>query len=137
MITNNFEKRLIEFTDWDSKVNLSVPVENIASMKVMWMNYETASTGGKLLKMRLKSIGSNGLHMLADGSTEEYFYATALDSRANVAIYNDYFNDIRDIYFDKPIPRLWSFEIEIRINNEPAYDITSLNPLVVEFGFYH
>ncbi|MDP2059344.1 MAG: hypothetical protein Q8J97_06380, partial [Flavobacteriaceae bacterium] len=133
----NFTKALFEFTSWSNQIKLPVPILNVKSIKMRWMFYETASTGGRMLKMGFKHLGSNGVHYLNNGETDDYFYSTSLDSRANVALYNENFTGEHDVYFASRIPKLTNFEIEFTINNAPALDITNLNPLIVEFGFYH
>ena len=137
MSKKNYDKRLFVFESWSNRIKLPKPVENIASMKVRWLSYETQSTGAYVLKASMRHIQSNGLQMLNDGSTDDYFYSCALDSRANVGHVNENYTDEHDVYFDNVIPKLHQFDIEFKVNNQPALDITPSNPLVMEIGFYH
>lgn len=129
-------KGLFQFTSWKSKVNLPIPFEEIEKIRVRWMSYETGSTGGRFIKVRFPHMETNGVHYLGDGSTTDYFFATAIDARANVSHYYENFSGEHDIVLGKPIPKLWSFDIEFTINDAPAFDITVSNPITMEIGFY-
>lgn len=129
------QKRLYTFTNWNQLVKMSIPIENVGKLKVRWLHYETQSTGNRVLKLSFKHLGSSGIQLFSDGQTDDYFFATPLDTRANVGIYFENFTEEYDLYFDNRIPEIWNFAVEIKIDDEPASDVSSLNPLIVEFTF--
>ena len=133
-----FEKQLFVLEDWKVKIDLPKPIEDVKSIKLNWLYYETSSNGGRFFTMAMNFTGfrNNGLFIRNNGATNDFFYSTSLDSRANVSLYTDNFVGEHDVYINPPLPKLWSFELEMRINGQPAFDITPANPVIVEFRFY-
>ena len=53
-----------------------------------------------------------------------------------MCLYSDFTPTSFDLIFDKPIQSINQFTLEATINGISATDITTLNPLVFEMGFY-
>jgi hypothetical protein len=129
------KKLKLELTSWRNTINLPNPVENVSAVKVKWITYTTASAGNKELSLSCDKFNQNGDNIFSNGSNAKYFFSFPIDPANDVTcVYTNPLGDI-DATFET-IRSLDRFIIEISINGAPSNDITSLNPVNIELGFY-
>ena len=126
--------RFFEFESWNPDIKMTMPWENVKKIKIRWLSYDTATTGNRYLKIKFKHLASAGIHELADGSNDDFFYMLPLNKLKDVNIYESNNGPSSwDYIFDNVKPQLRDFKLEFWINENPAYDITSLNKLSIMF----
>lgn len=130
------KKLKFRLESWKSTVYLPQSYENVASIKIRYLLYTTANAGNEDLTISCNDFKASGYLINADGSNADYFFSTPLDTTANVTCLSANYTGEMDITFDNPIRSINQFTLECLINNLPTNDITTLNPVVIEMGFY-
>lgn len=132
------ETRKIKLTlqSWKNIINLPVPILKVKALKVKYLFYTTASTGGRDLTISCSDWTQNGMQINNDGSNSLYFFSFPIDSQSDVSnVFTNYLEE-KDVIFPYPIQSIDRFTLEIKINGIPTNDISPSNPLIMELQFY-
>lgn len=125
------KERLVKIINWKQAIDLHV--EDVQSVKIGWLIYKTDSVDNYFIQLKLSNFPKIGQYNRNDGSTFDYFYCQPLDPQPDVVCLNSGTEQPMR-YFDNKIS-LFRSELEIYINDNPAYDITASNPLYISFLF--
>jgi hypothetical protein len=122
----------IKITSAQTQINLPFPIDNVSKMKVKKIRYTTASSGNEYLLVKISGWADNIFIDKTTGMLHYYTVFMGLDTSLGSMQYAENPFTIYDIEKETPF-KINSFNIEILINGQWAVDISTVNPLYVEF----
>ncbi len=135
----HLQKLHVKLTHWENDFSLTVPFENVKAINIRMISYSTASEGNFDMKIFTSSFKNSGFFITNNqtGTVNSYFYSLPLNPAKDVlCTMTNYQASDMDLNFKYPIRTIGDLNLQIFINNLPALDITPLNPVVMELGFY-
>ncbi len=135
----HLQKLHVKLTHWENDFSLTVPFENVKAINIRMISYTTATEGNFDMKIFTSSFKNSGYFILNNqtGTVNSYFYSFPLNPAKDVlCTMTNYLASDMDLNFKYPIRTVGDLNLQLFINNLPASDISDLNPVILELGFY-
>jgi hypothetical protein len=116
-------------------MQIPVTVDGIRAVKIRWLDYRTTADGEKTLQLRINELEGVGMDV-KQGANGRYLLCIPIDRSEYVTRTYSNFTTEMDAIYDFPINTINELTFEFKINDIIANQITALNPISLEIGFY-